>query len=382
MTLLSDTDLLRRLVAFDTTSSRSNIPFADFICDYLADLSVRVDRFLSDDGQKVNLLLTTGPEQRLGGEGLTLCGHMDTVPATEREWLSEPYEMREKDGFFVGRGTADMKGFLAIAVNALAESATQSLGSPLALLLTYDEEVGCLGARDFRLRWPSERRLPTCTVIGEPTSLRVARMHKGHLKLLLSIPGRAAHSGYPHLGINAIERAGVVITALSQLRQELEREHHDQARFFPTVPYVPLNIGTIEGGSATNIVPDRCLIEVGVRLMPGMRSEGMVSRLRGVLDDRAPAAAASLEVISDSPPMLLDAEAGIHRTLCDLVGQQGSDSVSFATDGGWLQELGLECVLFGPGSIEVAHKANEFLPRDEFIRGAALVRDLIRQYCR
>jgi acetylornithine deacetylase len=261
------------------------------------------------------------------------------------------------------------------------EVQTDRLRSPLTLVFTYDEEVGTLGARHFVETSPDGALLPKSAIIGEPTSLRVARVHKGHLKIRVTLRGQSAHSGYPHLGRNAIEPAGRVIGALAELRRALEGEPAPNRELFPEVPYVPLNVGTVHGGSAINVVPDRCAVELGVRPLPGVSSADLVERVSRVAREAAAPFEPEIEVLSDSPPMLLDEEAPIHRALCSLVGQNAGASVSFATDAGWLQTLGLDCAIFGPGSIEVAHKPNEFLPKGEFAAARGLLGQVIERFC-
>ena len=250
---LSDAALLDRLVAFDTTSRLSNLPLADFVSDYLDRPAVRVEKMRSQDGAKANLIIRAGPE-REDGEGLTLSGHMDVVPADEPEWRSAPFTLTRVGETYVGRGTADMKGFLALAVNRLAGSEPTRLRRPLGLLLTYDEEVGTLGARRFAENRRTPPDLPRDVIIGEPTSLRVVRLHKGMIRLQLAFRGRAAHSGYPHLGRNAIEPAARAIGALARLRFEMESERPPHGEHFPEVPYPALNVGVVSGGSAVNVI--------------------------------------------------------------------------------------------------------------------------------
>lgn len=360
---LSDLELFRRLVAIDSTSAISNLPIAHELANYCD--GAHVELLHSPDGAKANLLVRFGPD---GDGGLILSGHMDAVPATEANWESDPFTLTERDDRYVGRGAADMKGFLAVATNAAL--ASQSLRKPLYLLFTYDEEVGTLGAKRFAETWDRARPLPRHCIIGEPTSFRPVRAHKGHLKLRFTVTGRSAHSGYPHLGENAIEKARPLLEALSHLRRELENEPTEHADLFADAPYVPLNIATIHGGTAVNIVPDRCVIEVGIRLLPGMTRESMLARLP------QPA-----EILSESPPMLLDRSSEIYHVVQPYATKGRPESVSFASDAGWLQSLGIDCLIFGPGAIEVAHQANEFTPKDEFHRAGTIVRELIARFC-
>ena len=363
---LPDLELLRRLVAIDSTSALSNLPIANALADYVEGRAASIETIPSAEEEKVNLLIRFGPE---GEGGLILSGHMDAVPAKEANWESDPFTLTEREERYVGRGAADMKGFLAVATNAAI--AAESLRKPLYLLYTYDEEVGTLGARQFVKSWDSARPLPRHCIIGEPTSFRPVRTHKGHLKLRITTRGKSAHSGYPHLGENAIEKALPVLAALSKLRTELEAERSEHSALYPDAPYVPLNIATIRGGTAVNIVPDRCEIEVGIRLLPGLTSAGVISRID----------APELEILSESPPMLLDQSSEIYQAVLPHAVTGRPESVSFASDAGWLQTLGMECLLFGPGAIEVAHKANEFIPKDEFHRAGGILRELIARFC-
>jgi acetylornithine deacetylase len=378
---LSDAELLARLVGFDSTSRNSNLPIADFLCDYLDRPGVRIARNLSPDGGKTNVIAWLGPEPEGDRRGLVLSGHMDVVPADEEGWRHDPFALADEGDRWVGRGSCDMKGFLALAANLAAEARTDRWRAPLALVFTYDEEVGTLGAKRLTESFPAAERLPRSAIIGEPTSLRVARTHKGHAKLRVTLHGVSAHSGYPHLGTNAIEPAGRVIVALAALRRELEAEAPPNRELFPEVPYVPLNVGTVHGGSAINVVPDRCVVEVGFRPLPGVTSEELVERVSRAARAAAAPFEPAIELLSDSPPMLLDEASPIHRHLCELVGQSAGASVSFATDAGWLQRLGMDCAIFGPGSIEVAHKPNEFLPKDEFAAARGFLERTVDHFC-
>jgi acetylornithine deacetylase len=377
--MLDDRGLLARLIGFDTTSRESNLPLADFLADYLDRPGVRIARNPSADGAKTNLVVAVGPETD-DREGLVLSGHMDVVPAEESDWRSDPFTLTESGDRYVGRGTADMKGFLALAANRVAAADASALRRPLALLFTYDEEVGTLGARRFIETFAQMARLPRHVVIGEPTALRVVRAHKGMVRLRLEFTGRAAHSGYPHLGRSAIEPAAHAIVALSVLRRELEAERPPHGDAFPDVPFVSLNVGTVAGGSAANVIPDRCEIHLGIRVLPGMTVDDVAARVRAAVAGAVNEPFA-LEPISESPAMLLDPDAPIHRALCEAVGQREWHSVMFASDAGWLQRAGFESVLFGPGSIEVAHQPNESLLVEEFRRAGEVLDGLIHRSC-
>lgn len=372
-------ELLRRLVGLDSRSQVSNRAIADFICERVDGPGVRIVRNESADGAKVNLVVARGPE-REDGSGLVLSGHMDTVPFGEPEWASDPLALVRRDGRYVGRGVCDMKGFLALAVERFV-LAPPALACPLVLLLTYDEELGTLGARRLVETWPAGAPLPRAAVVGEPTSLQVVRMHKGHLKLRVVVSGLSGHSAYPRSGRNAIELAGAVIEALTRLGRELEAEAPPEAAVFGDAPYATLGLATIRGGTALNVIPDRCVLELGARLLPGMSGAAMTGRIRAAVAEAVGPDGSALEPINESPPMATAEAAPIHRALCALAGQSRSLAVSFTTDGGWLGAMGLECVVFGPGSVQAAHKPNEWLPVAEFERAAGLLEALVHERC-
>lgn len=373
--------MLGRLVGFDSSSHNSNRPIADFICDYLDMPGVTIDRQPSPDGEKVNLIVTAGPEDTPDGRGVVLSGHMDTVPADEPEWKTDPFTLAESDGQYFGRGVCDMKGFLALAVNAAASVDISDLQHPLVLVFTYDEEVGISGAKHLANAYEGRENLPTAAIIGEPTSLKVVRMHKGFLEFEVVLKGKSAHSGYPHLGLNAIEPVGPLIDALQRLRLDLQAESPPNSEFFPDVPYVALNVGTICGGTAPNIVPDRCMLACSIRLLPGMDTPTMIERVRKIVDGALGDSPFDFVVTNPTPPLLLDKQSMVYEMLTALVGQTTTYSASYATDAGWLQALGMECVVFGPGSIEVAHRPNESLPIAELEKCESILEQTIRHCC-
>ena len=371
--------MLRELIAFDTTSSKPNRPAADYLDTYLVKHGCTTARFESDSGRKVNLLVRKGPD--VDG-GLMLCGHLDVVPADEPEWSSNPFDLVESGDRLVARGAADMKGFVALASQMLADADADALRVPLYGLFTHDEEIGTVGAARFAEQWDGRWRLPSACIVGEPTELRVVRMHKGHLRLRVSVRGVAAHSGYPQLGSNAIVKLGTVINALYDLSQELEAERCATSAHFPETPYVVLNQGQVAGGVAVNIVPDLCTLEVGVRILPGQQSFEYIDRVREAVrglpdvgDD------VSVDVVSDSPPLHTAEDAEVNQRLCRQIGQKETVAVSYASDAGPLAVMGVECVLFGPGSISVAHRPNEFLPRTQLEAAGETLAELVNAWC-
>ncbi len=384
---LSDRDLLARLVAFDTTSSNSNLPLADFVADYLDGPGVRIHRDAPDGQPKANLVVEIGPPvDPATRAGLVLSGHMDVVPAGDG-WTTPPFELHERGGSLYARGSADMKGFVALAVNLAAEQADAAaagrLRQPLVLVLTYDEELGTLGAAHLHDHWPAERPLPREAVVGEPTELQPLRLHKGHLKARFTFHGVSAHSAYPHLGKNAIEPAGRLIVVLAAFARELADERLPSSASFRETPGPSLNVARVEGGTAINVVPDRCVVDVGVRLLPGQNAGAVAQQLREAAEAAAgvPEDMPEWELLSISHPMELRAEAPLFRSLCELAGAPTNAAADYATDAGWLQKMGMDCVLFGPGSIRVAHKPDEHLPIAQFRAARGVLERLVASRC-
>ena len=381
---LSDLELLARLVSFDSTSHNSNLPIADAICDYLDRPQIRVERNPNAAGDKTNLIVEVGPEAPTDRDGLMLSGHMDVVPATEPEWQSDPFALVDHGDRVTARGACDMKGFVALAINAAVRwsKRQRQMRAPLALVITFDEEIGTLGARHFVETWPlDDHPLPRRSVIGEPTSLQAVRLHKGHARGRLVLRGTPAHSGYPHLGRSAIEPMGRAVVALSRLGEELRSETHEASKHFPEVPFVALNLARIEGGSAINIVPDHCRLDVGFRVLPGLDADAVHVRIRETLELVLDGEDWEYESGDQSPPMSLPDDHDLHRTVCALNGQTDTVSASYATDAGWFQTGGFDCVLYGPGDIGVAHKPNEWVPKAELERCSRDLDRLIETLC-
>lgn len=379
---LADRELLARLVAFDTTSDRPTTELFDFVCDYLDLPGIRCERFPCRNGHE-NVLFLTGPEPN-GSDGFAFCGHVDTVPAEEPDWTNDPRELVERDGRLHARGACDMKGFDAIAINLMVEFATQEPASPIGLLLTHSEEVGTVGAGEFVAHWPAERPFPKNVVVGEPTSLHPVRGHKGHIALRFTVGGVPCHTGYPQEGVNAVEAAVPLLTGLKKLREQLVEERTPESCLFADVPFAVLTIAGVEAGTAINIMPEQCVIDVGVRLLPGQDAEEFLVRVRTVIEgadlhlrDKPEAEGCVLEVLNNTPAFGIPAEDPFLAQVMDLVDATEALGVGFGTDAGRLEALGCRSVIFGPGDISVAHKPDEWMPIDEFERAPGLLRCLV-----
>ncbi len=355
-------DLLARLVRIDTTSRNSNLEAIDVLVQAL-DIPAVTCRVLRTSEGKANLVAVAGPPSEDRSRGLVLCGHSDTVPAEEPDWESDPFTLTSYGDRWVGRGTADMKGFLALACERLLAWSERDLKAPLALVVTHDEEVGSLGAEALVTSGAVEE-LPRSMIIGEPTELEIHRLHKGHLRLALTVRGRAGHSAYPGRGVNAVVEAAKVVAALASLAIELRSEVTQDAGLFGEVPYTVLHPATIHGGDAINVIAESCRIEIGIRVLPGADPEQLVERIRSVAT-AATDCPLELERGPFSPPMATSEGAAVITALQRASRKDRTSGVHFSSDGGFFSQAGFDCVLYGPGSINVAHRANEFLPRGD-----------------
>ncbi len=371
--------LLAALVAIDSTSDRSNLPVIDLLQDRLDAAGARTYRVPMPEGDKANLIALVGPACS-DGRGLTLCGHVDTVPAGEAGWTSDPRVLSARDDRWYARGACDMKGFVAIATAMLETADTAALRAPLAIVVTCDEEVGSLGAAHLAAHGMPET-IPAAMIIGEPTSLQAVRMHKGHLGLRIEVTGVPAHTGSPHLGRNAVEAGGRITAALADLATIFQGESWEHGACFADVPYPVLAVVSVAGGDAINVVPDRCVVTCGLRCLPGQDPAALVARIKETI-----AAATDLPWalvrLGDNPAMLTAADAPLHSWLKGHLGQRADLGVSFGTDGGHLSGPGLDCVVWGPGDIGVAHKCDEFVPVAEIDACCSTLEAAIDAFCK
>lgn len=370
-------DELGRLIAFPSISNRPLSDLAAHVAQRCEDLGFQVERF-DDPHQhgKCSIIASIGPPET---EGLVLSGHMDVVPTEGQPWDSDPFVLTERDGRLFGRGTADMKGFFAATFQALARIERTAWKRELVLIWTHDEEVGCLGSRvltDALLESP--RPLPRACLIGEPTDFRILRMHPGHVAVEIEIFGQAAHSSRPDLGINAIEGAAEVILAVRQIARELEQERADLPEL--ERPWVAMNIARIKGGSAINIVPDRCVLQLGYRPLPGMEPEAVFERIRARLGSIA-SGRLQASLLRITPSMLTPAGTALESLLRAHASHPVSGAAGFATDGGNLSRLGMQPLIFGPGSIDVAHQANEYVDTSALVQAVDVLEAVIRARC-
>jgi acetylornithine deacetylase len=376
----SAAETLERLVAFDTTSRRTNLELIQFAEERLAASGAAMQRVGNADGSKANLIARIGPE---ADGGVLLSGHTDVVPVDGQPWTSDPWVLTERDGRLYGRGTADMKAFLALALAAAPDFAKAGLKRPVQFAFSYDEEVGCLGAPSLIQALVRSGPRPSVVIVGEPTSMETVCGHKGIATFWVTVTGKEAHSSLTHLGVSAIMEAAKLIGALSALAEELERAADPGSPFKPKG--ASLTIGVIKGGTAVNILARECMFAFDLRCPPGVDPRQVLEsvfelaeRLDAELKARAPEAGVRIESRSSTPPLRPDAEGSAELLARRLAGDNGpARVVSYAAEAGQFQEAGFSTVICGPGSIEQAHQPDEYLEVSQLERGAAFMTRLV-----
>jgi len=373
-------DTLAEMIAFPTVSNRPITELAAMVSHRCEALGFSVEMFVSPlDKTKVNVVCTAGPNDT---DGLILSGHMDVVPTEGQPWKSDPFKLSERDGKLYGRGSADMKGFIAATIHALSRIDLAALKQQLVLVWTHDEEVGCQGSAQLVRELKSiDRQLPSQAIIGEPTDFRVLRMHPGHVTLNVTTTGAAAHSSKPDLGASAIKAMQRVLVMIEDLEGELQQ--HQRLGQFLERPWTTLNAGIISGGKAINLVPDSCELSVGYRPLPGDDPLEVYEKLRGRLNELSlpSGTGADLSLLNVTPSMLTPEGTPLQQTLMRHSTHDTCAAASFATDGGNLSTLGVKSLIFGPGSIDVAHKADEYVRAGDLISAVDKMESIVRASC-
>ncbi len=386
-------DTLRRLVAFDTVSANSDAAAAEFLADRLDGCGFKTafQRVEISGVPQANLIAWTGPARR---DGLIISGHIDTVPFKGQPgWTRDPLTAEFEDDRIYGRGTSDMKGFLAQCVDAAAQLDRSRLNRPLVFVFTANEEVGCLGAEKVGTVLPQllgEVPAPQLAWIGEPTSYGICHAHKSIGSFQVVVRGRGGHSGAPAEGVNAIAVMGRVLDAIGKLQEELAAAPRpDFAEVFPESPYDVLNFGTIAGGLAANIIAEECRARVSYRSLPDADPAALyreIARRLGGIDPRDYAGGghrARIEIGPATlvPPMLSALGTRLEDALREITGAKSSCGAVFGTDGGFFARVGIVSLICGPGDLEQAHQPNESIRRDAFERGGEIILRVIDSMC-
>lgn len=365
---LSAVELLDTLVSFDTTSHKSNVALIEFVVDYLSGLGIKSQLLPNETGEKINLCASLGPLDAGGGIGLS--GHTDVVPVTGQDWDTDPFKLTRKGDRLFGRGTTDMKGYLACVLAAVPDFAARTLKRPVHILFSYDEEIGCVGVRPMIARLGRDFPMPDIIFVGEPTSMQVVDAHKGPARWDLTVTGRAAHSSMAHLGVNSVHVAAEIIGELRRIEADLRETSRDE-RFEP--PYATLQVTSIDGGTANNIIPLTCRIGFEVRALPGVDVAAIEQRIvefartrcLPAMHDVAEEAAVEIELSNYVPPYGARPNSDAVALALHLVGGNRTAAVSYATEAGLFQTAGPDTVVCGPGNIAQAHTANEWIEECE-----------------
>jgi acetylornithine deacetylase len=381
---LASVEMIRKLVGFPTVSRGSNLDLIDFVREYLRPYAADVRVTFDDDRRKANLFATLGNGD---SGGIVLSGHTDVVPVDGQAWDTDPFHLAVKQGRLHGRGTADMKSFIGCALVLAPEFLERNLKLPLHLAFSYDEEVGCLGVGRLIADLAHAGIRPQSCIVGEPTMMKPVVAHKGKKSFRCAVRGLAAHSAYAPIGVNAVEAAAEAVAYLKQMA----RRHRDHGPFDKSfdITYTTVHTGVIRGGSALNIVPHECTFDFEFRYLPGDDPEALLREFTqyvgSVLEPemRAIDAAAGFDIRPLSEIAALDTglETEVVALAQELSGSDGLGKVSFGTEGSQFQRAGIATVVCGPGSIEQAHKPNEYVTLDQVAQCERFLRRLMDRMC-
>jgi len=379
-TMPSSRELLARLVGFPTVSRNSNLDLVGFARDHLDAIGFTTSVIPDETGQKANLLASIGPLEQAG---VLLSGHTDVVPVDGQDWHTDPFQLVERDGRLFGRGTADMKGFLACALRAAGLARGRALARPLHLAFSYDEEIGCVGVRSMIERMAMLPALPSLCLVGEPTSMRLATGHKGKTALRATCRGREAHSALAPQALNAIHLAADLIDRLRRRQDAIARTGARDEAY--DVPYTTVHVGLIAGGTALNIVPRHCVIDFELRTLAADDPDRLVATIRedaeaiaAAARRRFPEAEIRIETVNAYPGLDTPADDAAVAYLAGLSGETGTTRVAFGSEGGLFHaRLGIPAIVCGPGSMAQGHKPDEFVTRDQLDRCDALLDRLV-----
>jgi len=374
--------ILSELIKFQTVSGTSNVKLIDYCEKKLSKHGATSFKTFDEAKQRVNLFATISGKQKLNGGGIILSGHTDVVPASSKEWSSDPFVATEKDNKIYGRGSCDMKGFIACSLALAPYFASQNLKKPIHFSFTYDEETACQGA-PIMIRELKKRKI-NCSIciVGEPTSMKAIQAHKGCYEYSTHFTGLAGHGSAPDKGVNAVEYATRFINKLMELREELKKREPKNSVFTP--PYTTLQIGRIKGGLARNVIADQCVVDWELRPVVPEDGEFVNKSMEAYAKDILlpemkkiyPKADIKKEIIGEIIGFNKEENSDAINLVCNLTGDNSRDVVSFGTEAGLFQEIGISTVVCGPGSIDQAHKIDEYVSFDQLKRCLKMLIDL------
>lgn len=374
-------EILSRLVGFDTTSRNSNLDLIDYAEALLKECGARTERTYDATGSKANLWATIGPEDEAG---IVLSGHTDTVPVDGQPWTSDPFELVERDGRFFGRGTCDMKGFVAVALSTAHELAGRTPARPVHFAFSYDEEVGCIGVRGLIAELARKPVLPAACIVGEPTMMDVAIGHKAKRSLKITALGSSGHSSRAPQFVNAVEHAARIVVKMREIGQRLAAGSGRDELY--DIAHSTAHVGTIHGGTALNIVPDRCEITCEFRVLPAEDADALVDEIAAFIREEVepamkavhPDAGVEIELLAAFPGLDIAADHPLVARAKRAAGRNGHRKVAYGTEAGLFDELGIPTVVCGPGSIEQAHKPDEFIAVEQLAACESFLAALLR----
>ena len=367
-------ELTRRLIAFDTVSRNSNLELISYVASLLESAGARLRLTYDDLGRKANLLATLGPDR---DGGYVLSGHSDVVPVDGQDWSSDPFNAEIRADKLYGRGACDMKGFIGTALALLPEFKAADLKRPVHFAFSFDEEVGCVGVRRLLDDLKTAGIKPALAIIGEPTSMRVVGAHKAGAVIETVAKGREGHSSAPGRGASAVMMAGEFIASLSALGEELKQ---DRDEFFEP-PYTTVQANVMSGGTAVNVLAREARVVWEYRALPDRDEKAIFDRAKALMADilpryrtGAPEADLATHVHAEYPGLVRDVDSPAVRLACALSGSNDVHTVAYGTEAGLFQQAGIPAVVCGPGSIDQAHKADEFVDLDQLDACAAFLR--------
>lgn len=373
---------IERLVSFDTTSRNSNLPLIEVVAAECRSHGLEPLVFENDDGRKANLLVTVPAADGSRSGGVVLSGHTDVVPVDDQDWDSDPFVAEVRDDRLYGRGTADMKSFIGVILTRLPELVAAELSEPVHVALSYDEEVGCLGGAELVRQIVEVGLSPRAAIIGEPSSMQVIRGHKSINLVRVEFTGVAAHSSLTSAGVNAIEYAAELITFMRSIADGWRTEGpFDDA--YP-IAHSTASVNVVHGGIASNTVPESCFVELEFRSIAAVDPRQVVDRIQGLVDEltrrmaaEKPAAGAKLRVLAQVPGLETAADAAVMSLGVALGGEPSAGKVTYGTEAGQFAGSGIEAVVCGPGDINQAHAANEYIELEQIRACEQFVKTLI-----
>lgn len=361
----SSRDILTQLVAFDTTSRNSNLALIDHVRAFLSAYGIDSRLIMDATGQKANLWATIGPGDQ---SGVILSGHTDTVPVDDQNWTSDPFALDARDGRLYGRGSCDMKGFLACALAAVPQLVKRDLTRPVHLAFSYDEEVGCVGVIGLLEMLQQENIRPAMCIVGEPTLMEVVIGHKAKRSMRVTVRGHSCHSSLAPQGVNAVDYAARMIVKIQDIGNRLASLGGADADY--DIPFSTAHTGTVHGGTALNIVPDSCTFQCEFRVLPSQDADALVQELRDyasrelepMMQRIAPDAGIDIDLYAQFPGLDTAPDTEIVTLAKRLTGKNGHSKVAFGTEGGrFAQMINVPTIICGPGSIGHAHKPDEYV---------------------